>query len=174
MNILNIHERTLNAPADKVGALIDSLASPNDSLWPVQSWPRMKFDRPLGVGAVGGHGPMGYYVENYTPGGSITFRFTRPNGFDGFHRFEILDAGGGKVTLRHTIQMTAHGMATLLWRIVIRPLHDALLEDLLANAEMSLGIGSKPHPWSPWVKLLRWIMSRGKGRTQNKSQSAGS
>ena len=58
MKIQNIHERVLDAPAGKVGALIDSLAAADDLLWPTDRWPPMQFDRALGVGASGGHGPI--------------------------------------------------------------------------------------------------------------------
>ena len=55
MEVLNIHEREIDATYEQVGALIDSLSSEEDCLWPNHSWPRMKFDRPLGIGADGGH-----------------------------------------------------------------------------------------------------------------------
>lgn len=51
--VRNVHERWLAAPAAMVGALLDSLAGPEDRLWPSQQWPAMWFDRPLGVGATG-------------------------------------------------------------------------------------------------------------------------
>ena len=50
MKVLNIHERELEANHERVGALIDSLSSEDDRLWPNHSWPRMKFDRPLTLG----------------------------------------------------------------------------------------------------------------------------
>ena len=53
--ITNIHERILKAPLSKVGELIDRLGSPDDPFWPRDRWPAMEFDRPLGVGSVGGH-----------------------------------------------------------------------------------------------------------------------
>ena len=37
--IRNVHERTLAATPEEVGALIDSLASPGDRLWPAARWP---------------------------------------------------------------------------------------------------------------------------------------
>ena len=85
MKVVNIHERELPASPERVGALIDSLSSHEDSLWPKHSWPPLEFDRPLSVGAVGGHGPVRYFVEAYTPCKSIRFRFTRPKGFSGYH-----------------------------------------------------------------------------------------
>ncbi len=85
MKILSVHERKLDASPAEVGALINSLASPRDLLWPRDMWPRMEFDGPLGVGATGGHKPIRYSVEAYQPGQSIRFRFLGPKGFDGFH-----------------------------------------------------------------------------------------
>src|SRR5688572_30624625 len=126
MKVLNIHERTFDFPADKVGALIDTLASPKDRLWPNGLWPRMEFDRPLGVGAVGGHGPIRYSVEEYRPGRSVKFRFSGPRGFDGYHGFFVVP-DGARTILRHTLEMTTHGPALVSWPLVFRPLHDALI-----------------------------------------------
>ncbi len=78
MKVINIHERELGANHEQVGALIDSLASEDDRLWPGHSWPRMKFDRPLSIGATGGHGPIRYFIEGYKPGKFIKFCFTNP------------------------------------------------------------------------------------------------
>ncbi|MBN2293828.1 MAG: hypothetical protein JXM70_15475 [Pirellulales bacterium] len=167
MKIINIHERELHATAKQAGALIDSLASKDDGLWPVHSWPRMELDRPLEVGAVGGHGPIRYYVEEYTRGQSIKFRLTRPKGFDGLHRYEVIEQTQSSVILRHTIEMSIHGIAVLTWPVIIRPLHDALLEDSLATAQASLGFEPLMKKWSAWVKLLKWTMSGGKARSQS-------
>jgi hypothetical protein len=60
MPVINIHERVLDASIFEIGKLIDGLASANDKLWPHDRWPAMKFDRPLSVGAIGGHGPIRY------------------------------------------------------------------------------------------------------------------
>ncbi len=104
MKVVNVHERELDAAPEEVGALLDSLASPEDALWPIRSWPPMKFDQGLVVGAVGGHGPIGYVVEHYSPGQQIRFRFTRPEGFQGTHEFEVVSAPGNRVLLRHRIE----------------------------------------------------------------------
>jgi len=155
VKVLNIHERRLRASPRDVGALIDSLASSEDLLWPRHSWPRMKFDRPLGVGATGGHGPIRYFVESHDPGRSIRFRFLGPSGFDGFHGFDVVPANDDEVLLRNTLKMGAHGPALVSWPLVFGPMHDALMEDALAQAEASLGLPPEVSPWSPWVKLLR-------------------
>jgi hypothetical protein len=158
MRIRNVHHRELAAPAAEVGALVDSLASPDDRLWP-SNWPRMRFDRPLGPGAAGGHGPIRYVVEEHVPGESVRFRFTGPKGFDGFHRFDVSSGPGSSTVLRHTLRMTTHGAAVLSWPLVFRPLHDALIEDALTTAEESLGLPATRRSWSTRVRLLRWLLS---------------
>lgn len=166
MEVLNIHKRELEANLVQVGALIDSLASKEERLWPIHAWPRMEFDRSLGVGAKGGHGPIRYYVEEYTPGKSIKFCFTGPEGFDGYHGYEIVNSTQNPVVLRHTLKMNAYGPAILSWPLIYRPMHDALIEDSLATAQVSLGLLPKIQTWSLWVKILRWIVSGGKARSQ--------
>jgi len=165
MKVLNIHESALPASREEIGALIASLASPADALWPRQCWPRMQFERPLGVGARGGHGPIRYLVEAYVPGQSVKFRFTGPKGFDGYHGYEIAETLDALV-LRHTLQMTTRWFAVLSWPLLFRPLHDALIEDSLATARASLGQPPNSRPWSPWVRFLRWVVSGGKAGSQ--------
>jgi hypothetical protein len=166
MEVLNIHERELETGPEQVGALIDSLASREDRLWPKHIWPRMEFDRSLGVGAKGGHGPVRYFVEEYTPSRSIKFRFTGPKGFDGFHGYGIVNGPKQHVVLRHTLKMNTYGLAILSWPLVFRPMHDALIEDSLTAAQVSLGLLPKIQAWSLWVKILRWVLSGGKARSQ--------
>jgi hypothetical protein len=160
VRVVNIHERILDASAERVGQLIDSLASADDRLWPHDRWPAMCFDRPLGVGAVGGHGPIGYVVESYAPGRGVRFLFTKPEGFVGIHRFETEPIGPTKTKLRHVIDMQTNGKAALAWAIAIRPLHDALLEDLLDRAERATGAKPPARKWSRWVRVIRWAMRR--------------
>jgi hypothetical protein len=155
MHVRNEHERKFSLPLATVGALIDSLASREDRLWPIDKWPRMRFDRPLAVGAVGGHGPVRYSVEEYRPGQSIRFRFSAPRGFNGTHRFEV-EEREGKTVLRHVIEMRATGPALLTWPLFFRPLHDACLEDCMDRATVSLGIQlESPARWSIYVRVLR-------------------
>lgn len=164
--MINVHHRTLDTvtPA-QAGALLDTLASDNDLLWPHQSWPPMKLHEPLGVGAIGGHGPVRYVVEAYTPGASVRFRFLAPRGFVGFHTYEVAQDSGA-VILRHVLEMRAQGPALVTWPLFFRPLHDALIEDSLARAEAVLGLPAKVQPWSVWVRMLRWIASRGRARSK--------
>jgi hypothetical protein len=164
MKIRNVHERVFTAPIDEVGALLDSLSSRSDRLWPGQ-WPPMRFDRPLQVGAVGGHGPIRYKVEEYGARRLLRFRFTGPEGFHGSHRFEVTALPSGESRLRHVLEMEARGGARISWPLVFRPLHDALLEDSLDRAEASLGRdAAQASQWSWYVRLLRWILRARGGR----------
>jgi hypothetical protein len=167
VHVRNIHERTLPASRKEVGALIDSLASSRDALWPHQTWPAMKFDRPLSVGAVGGHGPIQYTVEAYEREHLVRFRFTAPRGFAGTHGYEVESLGKEITRLRHVLEMETSGLASMTWPIVFRPLHDALIEDSLDRAERSLGLEPHSARWSLWVRLLRWMISGGKARSRS-------
>ena len=166
MSVVSVHERVLDASVSEIGALIDRLASDADALWPHARWPAIKFDRPLGVGAVGGHGPIRYVVESYEPGCSIRFRFAGPKGFLGGHRFEIEEIGSDRVRLRHIIEMRAVGLARLTWPLIYQPLHDALIEDALDRAEIYIGGRPTERGWSLWVRVLRWAMNRARSVQQ--------
>jgi len=158
MQIRNIHEREFDLPMADVGALIDTLASKRDRLWPHDKWPPMRFDRALGVGALGGHGPIRYTVEEYRPGRFVQFRFLAPRGFKGVHRFEV-EKWHGRTVLRHVLEMRPSGLAKLRWLLVIRPLHDALLEDCMDRASAALGVPVENLArWSTTVKVLRAIL----------------
>ena len=154
MLVRNIHHRTLRASAAQVAPLLDALASPADNLWPSESWPRMRFDRPLQVGAKGGHGPIRYFVEAYEPGRRVDFKFTGPRGFNGGHRFEIQDQDEGS-RLIHTLEMNATGVAAMTWPLIFWHLHDALVEDGLSKAQRFLDEQPLPVSWSLRVRFLR-------------------
>lgn len=165
VKVQNVHERVLEASPERVGALLDGLARSGDGLWPEDRWPPMLFDRPLGVGAVGGHGPIRYVVEMYEPGRSIRFRFTAPPGFVGTHGFDIRPLSSGTTRLRHVLAMQIRGAALLTWPLVFRPLHDALIEDSLDRAQRSLGAKPAGSRWSLWVRSLRWAFGRTRPRS---------
>lgn len=166
MRVLNVHERRFRASPEQAARLLDSLSSPKDLLWPSQHWPRLRLDKPLGLGATGGHGPIRYAVAAYVPGKNVTFEFISPRGFVGRHWFEILAEGHSGTVLRHTIEMSLVGSALLSWPVVIRPLHDALVEDALTNAQIALGEPPTPLPWSPWVRFLRKMFGRSRKRSR--------
>ncbi|MFD7324316.1 SRPBCC family protein [Streptomyces sp. NPDC059875] len=162
MGVYNVHERLLPAGEGEVGGLIDTLAGGDaDRLWPGRAWPRLTLDRPLTVGAVGGHGPVRYTVAAYVPGKWVRFRFDAPRGFHGFHEFAVLPVDAELTALRHTLAMTARGPARIGWPLLWRPLHDALIEDSLDRAETACaGRATRPARWSPYVRLLHGLIGR--------------
>ncbi len=172
MHVQNVHEREFDLSPAAVGSLIDSLASSNDSLWPNDKWPPMRFDRALAVGGRGGHGPIRYSVEEYQPGRLILCRFLAPHGFDGTHRYEVAGERG-RTVLRHVLEMDTTGLASLSWILVFRPLHDALIEDSLDKAAISLGNAPRNAArWSISVRVLRHALTTLR-RVRSKDSSAG-
>lgn len=159
MQVKNVHERKIPASATLVGALIDTLASNGDQLWPRHKWPPMKFEKDLKVGAKGGHGPIRYSIRSYEPGKRICFQFASPKGFNGYHSFWVEQSGEG-VVLRHVLEMKTSGLALLSWPLIFRPLHDALIEDSLDKAETNMGGNPSGSSWTWWVKALRWLLSK--------------
>ena len=160
--VRNVHERVIRTPlpAPEVGGLlIDNLAGRDDALWPRERWPPMRFDRPLGVGASGGHGPIRYVVEDFVPGRSVRFRFTAPRGIVGTHGFDVEAVAAGAVRVRHTMSARLGGWARLSWPLVFRWLHDALIEDALDRAEAGCRPlrAAPPRQWPRRVRVLRRV-----------------
>ncbi|MBS2035908.1 SRPBCC family protein [bacterium] len=154
--IRNSHERILPCSTEQAAYLLDNLASPREALWPVGRWPRMRLSAGLNPGSYGGHGPIGYFVESYNPGREVQFRFTAPTGFSGYHRLELLEHPEGCI-LKHDMQVHTNGLAWLKWQLVLRPLHDALLEDALDRGGAHFGLAPR-NRYSPYVRLLRWLL----------------
>ena len=169
LTIRNVHVRTFPVPPARLAPLIDGLAGPDDRLWPHDRWPAMRFDHGLREAARGGHSPVRYHVAEHVPGRRVVFPFDpdrgATRGMHGEHRFEVFEVEGG-VALRHVIEARCAPGAWLRWLVVVRPLHDALLEDALDRAEgMVDGKPVTPRPHSWWVRLLRHLaLRRHRGR----------
>jgi hypothetical protein len=160
MRITNKHTRTIDKPINEVADLMSSLSSNNDQLWPHEKWAPMKLDRELSEGATGGHGPIRYVVTEYKPGKKINFKFLAPSSFQGNHWFEIEEKEEKRTEITHTINMNVSGSAILPWIMIIRPMHDALIEDSFDKAELNLGLTIQRKKWSPWVRFLKRILKK--------------
>ena len=162
--IRNVHERTLPVPASQVGALLDRLASSEDSLWPAPTWPPMRFDRPLCVGADGGHGPVRYAVSRYEPGRLVEFRFREEAGLLGTHSLDVRPLDERSCVLRHRLVAQPIGAMRLIWPAVVGTCHDTCVEHLLDNAER-LVTGEVARPVSyPW--RARFVVAAGGARVR--------
>jgi hypothetical protein len=146
----NVHERALPVPAAQVGRLVDQLGAAADWLWPAPAWAPMRFDRPLAVGADGGHGPIRYHVTGYEPGRRVELTFHPRTGLIGSHTLEVEERGPHACVLRHRLTARPVGRMRLLWPALVRVCHDTVIEHLLDNAERAVtGTVARPvrYPW---------------------------
>ncbi|MCZ4538422.1 hypothetical protein O4159_23800 [Gordonia terrae] len=112
----------------------------------------MTLDRPLGVGATGTHGT----IIAYEYGKLIRFRFPSGTGVCGTHAFTVDDAGQGWLRVGHEVVAEA-GLATwLVWKAVIEPAHDTVLEQLLDRLQAAVDrLPANPVVPSVYARLLR-------------------
>ena len=154
--IRNVHERVINAPIEPLGALLDGLGQKGDRLWPSRSWPPMVLDRPLALGADGGHGAIRYYVSEYEPGRRVRFAFHPRTGIIGAHELSLDALDDGRTRIRHVLIGRTGGAMRLAFPVMVEPVHDAVVEDLFDNAEReATGLVARPATWSPRVRVLR-------------------
>ncbi|MER5461131.1 hypothetical protein ABT010_10670 [Streptomyces sp. NPDC002668] len=115
----------------------------------------MRLDRPLGVGARGGHGPVRHTVVGWASGRRVRFRFTGPRGF---HEYVTEEADGG-VVLNHLLAMrvrprplmrVGHGPAGLT-----RPLFRRRSARFRERGRPWPGGGRTHVAVGPYVRLLR-------------------
>ena len=160
--VLNVHSRAVRRDPEWLARAIDRVAESDSELWPSDCWPPLVLDRPLAIGADGGHGPIRYSVVEYEPGRRVVFRFAPETGLHGTHTLELLPGKPPGVTIvRHEIRASVRGRARLIWMLAVRWLHGALIEDLLDRAEFPADRRpAASADWSPWVRLLRNHESR--------------
>ena len=141
----NIHGRALPVAAAEVGRMLDRLGTADDRLWPAPAWLPVRFDRPLAVGADGGHGPIRYHVTGYDPGRRVELTFHPRTGLIGTHTLEVEERGPHACVLRHRLSARPAGRMRLLWPALVRVCHDTVIEHLLDNAESAV-TGTVAHP----------------------------
>ncbi|MEU6090821.1 DUF2867 domain-containing protein [Streptomyces sp. NPDC047085] len=141
----NVHERIVQAPAETVGALVDRLSAPDDPLFPTPVWPAMVLDRPLGVGADGGHGRIHYRVTAYEPGRSVRFDMAEDGLGTGYHRLDVEPLGPDRCRISHVLEVTMTVGKFAFFKLAIEPVHDTMVEEIFDNAERA-ALGSLPHP----------------------------
>lgn len=154
--ISNVHVRQIAAPAAVVGPILDTLGSADDRLWATDIWVAepVLFDRPLGVGADGGHGSIRYSVAEYEPGRRIVFEFSTEGGLSGIHGFELEALGPDRCRLTHFLEA-----GTRRWMRPIVPIligwHDAMIETAFDRAELEATGSLKRRTFIPgWLRTV--------------------
>ena len=155
----NVQSRVIDAPVSEIGALLDRFGSADDALWPSAHWAAAILDRGLEPGSTGGHGVIRYSVTEYVPGRRVRLQFAPEVGIDGFHELIVTPRGPGRSELSHVIDGKVRGSMRVLWPLAVRWLHEAVLHDLLDNAERETtgALKNGPARWSPLVRVLRRI-----------------
>lgn len=145
---------------------MDAFGGPTDRLWPRDRWFPLRLDRPLATGARGGHGPVRYTCVAHGQG-LTRFAFRRILGSDrwrGEHRCHVTAEGAG-TRLTHVVEPSLPAWQRLQWAVLVGPLHDAVLEDLLDRAAAATGTPSPaPAQRTPWVRLLRRLFPQVRNR----------
>ncbi|MEW2439951.1 DUF2867 domain-containing protein [Streptomyces caniferus] len=156
--IREVHSRAVRAPAETVGALLDRLGrGEDDPLFPTPAWPPMRFDRPLGVGADGGHAFVRYRVSAYEPGRRVRFDFTA--GQAGWHEFGVRPVGPDSCRVEHVLESRPSPVVALTWLLGIRLVHGAVVEEAFDNIERAAtGRPLTPARRSARVRLLSRLL----------------
>ncbi|MYT30307.1 DUF2867 domain-containing protein [Streptomyces sp. MspMP-M5] len=159
--VRDVHTRTVQAPAEAVGALIDRLGGEPDPLFPTPVWPPLRLDRPLGVGADGGHGFVRYHVAAYEPGRRIRFAFTPgPSGDSpGYHEVTVHRLGADRCRVDHVLESRLPLARRIAWHLAVRAVHGTVVEELFDNIERAAtGSLRAPVRRSPRVRLLNRLL----------------
>lgn len=167
--IRNVHERRIAASPELIWRLLLAMSGPEDQLWP-SGVPPLRFDGPMAVGARGGHGPIRYELTSLDPrAGLLSFRFREPTGLVGHHSFhvtpvELSDTTG--TVLRHELVASPEGWMRLQWPLLVRWIHDAVIEEVFDRAEVATGsTPASSYQRSRWVRIL---LARGAPRPRRR------
>lgn len=167
MQVTNIHKRTISQPKEKVSQLFRTIATNNDLVWPFENWPAMKFKNGLKIGSKGGHGRIRYSIIEFIEGEYIKFQFSKPDGFNGTHELKVESINDKTTEISHIISANLSFKATFFWLLIIRWLHDALIEDAFDKIENYFSDDKKITNHNLWVKLLRGAYKRKSFKTKH-------
>ena len=154
MTIRNEHTREVPVSASDMDARLSTLGLPEDAVWPTEVWFPMRLKAPVEAGGSGGHGPVRYHASHRAPG-EVTFAFDSILGstrWEGSHSFSVQAAPRG-CRLTHLVELRVPLWQGIQWYVLVGPLHDAVLEDLLDKA----ATGTPGRRWSPWIRALRRV-----------------
>lgn len=162
MQVRNVHQRDIAMAVEGAGCVLGTLGSGEDRLWPSHRWSpdmRVRFDRPLGVGATGGHGTVPYRVEAYEPGRRLVLGFLPGSGIDGTHRFQLDPVDDRRTSVTHVLEGRTDPLTTVLWPL-IRAGHNAYIEDIFDQFQVAAGEEFQPSPQPRWLRLAHALGER--------------
>ncbi len=154
-NVVSVHRTVIACEAHQAGDLLDRFDEPASPCWPHEAWPRDRFEAPLQIGALGGHGATRYRVIEYRPGRELVFRFEAPRGFEGVHGL-CVETDGALTRVTHFTRLRLSPYHFCMWHGMVRWVHDALIGDLLDGMERHLtGTVARPRRWRWRVRMFR-------------------
>ena len=146
---VNRHARTFRASPEQVGHWIEACWSgTEDDSFPrdvIRTWRK----NPAGVAPLAlvptltkiGHGFFGFRFESWD-GRRFRVRVDQ-DGFRGWHGFEVVATEtGSRVT--HTLEVELRGPASVIWPLLIAPIHDWCVEALFDRMGAALETGHVP------------------------------
>jgi len=159
MQIKSYIKRDFLSKKNDVTVLIDTLAENNSPLWPSQWWPRDTFDSHLKSYAIGGHGGTRYIVSHYEPGHYVELKFILPKSYQGYHAFRLNRLNNNRWRIEHTTDIKTTRYRWLYWKILINPVHLALINNAFDCAEAyATDRPVKKSRW-PWcVYFIRYLL----------------
>jgi hypothetical protein len=176
--IENVHTREIQAPVSLVGDILDTLGSPGDRVWARDIWVAepVVFDRPLGVGADGGHGSVRYSVVEYQRGRRVVFRFSPGGGLSGSHGFELEPVGHDQTRITHFLDAQTPPWMRPLVPVLIG-WHDAMVETAFDRVELEATGSLKRRRRIPrWLRIANRTeiaIGRARGKLPPRGERAG-
>ncbi|MFC7309110.1 DUF2867 domain-containing protein [Streptomyces monticola] len=116
----------------------------------------------LGDGAFRAHlGPAveGRLDQCRAVGEGRRVRFDGAPPWDGFHELTVEPLGADRCRVRHVLEREFGAGGRLTWLLVVRPVHDTIIEELFDNIErVTTGGPARPVRRSARVRLLRRLL----------------
>ncbi|USQ78449.1 hypothetical protein NF556_12450 [Ornithinimicrobium faecis] len=138
--IRNEHSQTMAGDTSTAQSLMATLGGPDDLIWPRDRFPAMELDRGHEIGSKGGHGSVRYRVVEATDS-LVRFEVDPNSDLVGGHVLWFEDSGDGLLRWTHQLDLELTVPAPAM-RLILA-LHDAIIEQLLVNAEARLA-GREP------------------------------
>jgi hypothetical protein len=162
MKVRSAHEREMSGSIEQAIEIVKTYGTLNDQMHPDELWPKIRSVEPDGPPAVGKvyiRGAVRFMITFFNIGPTKAhygWKFIEPAGFNGRHESQVEDIGNRRLRFKTFVEIELRGIKfIILWFLIMRPFHNAVVEDCLDKAERKLGNSPKGREWSLWVKLLR-------------------